>query len=200
MNGSPSQSPTISSQLSHVDCGGCGKMLPLRASDGVETDAIWLCCECRIPYVACCVEDLLEINAASVRLDERYFDVSDQAPISLAERREVALILNRVPKPVASNRRRSQRIAQSIAVPAVDLGQGFSPEGDAYQIMVANLSKEGIGIVHDGPIHAEFLAVELTPSDSDEAPLQVIVHLVQQRQLDPIYYVIGGEFMFRLGI
>lgn len=198
MNGLPSQSPTISSQLPNIDCGGCGTTLPLRSSDGVETDAIWLCCECRIPYVACCVEDLLEINATSIRLDERYFDVSDQAPISLAERREVALILNRVPKPAASNRRRSKRIMQSIAVPAVDLGEGFAPEGDAYQVMVANLSKEGIGIVHDGPIDTEFLAVELTPLK--EAPLQVIVHLVRQRQLDPIYYVIGGEFMFRLGI
>lgn len=188
-------SPAAVSQ--RIVCGNCQKQLPIRMSNGSEAAAIWVCAKCKLPYVACCVEEQMKSDADLVRLDERYFDVSCQPPISLSRRREVASIVNRVPTHVMTEKRRSNRIAQSIAVPAIELGQAFVPRREPYQIMVANLSKEGIGLVHDSPIESKFLAVQLNPTASH--PVQVIVRIAHQRQLDPIYHIIGGEFLHRLG-
>jgi len=63
--------------------------------------------------------------------------------------------------------------------------------------MVANLSKEGVGLVHDGPIDTEHIVIEFSPNS--KSPIQVIVRIVRQRELTPPYYELGGEFVVRLG-
>jgi hypothetical protein len=63
--------------------------------------------------------------------------------------------------------------------------------------VVANLSREGVGLVHPGRIEAEFIAMLL--GAQEESPIQVIVRLVRHLQLEDPYFEIGGEFLLRLG-
>lgn len=189
------QSPV--SPAPQIECGSCERKLPLRMSTGNETAALWFCATCNVPYVACCVEEALKAQALSVRLDGRYFDVSQLPTITPARRQEIARLVNRAPTSAQAEKRRSKRIAKSLVVPAVSLGPGMVPVGDAFQVMVTNISKEGIGLVHDGQIPCQYIAIELRATPDN--PVQMIVRLVRHRQLDAIYYEIGGEFFVRLG-
>ena len=156
-----------------------------------------LCAECSVPFVALCVEDRLSQSAKSVKLDSRYFDTSGLPSISPALRRQVLALAHRAAEAIDEEKRRSTRVSQSLVVPAVKLGPGFVPEGMSFQLMVANLSREGIGLVHNSPIETEYLALEL--ASGKQEPIQVIVRLVRQCELDPPFYEIGGEFYVRLG-
>ena len=150
-----------------------------------------------MPFVALCVADQLPDAAQAVRLDPRYFDTHGQPKISDALRRKVMRRVSRRTDANVEEKRRSRRIAQSLVVPAVELGSDFTPLGDAFQIMVANLSREGIGLVHDAKIEAEYVALELAPQGDE--PIQAIVRVVRQSPLEPPYMEVGGEFFVRLG-
>jgi hypothetical protein len=119
--------------------------------------------------------------------------------ISLAQRQEVAKLAERHADDQQLLRRRTRRVAQSLVVSAVRLGQGFVPQGDAFKIMVCNLSREGIGLVHDESFDVKHIALELSPQSAE--PIQVIVRLIRQQLLDDFspYVEIGGEFHIRLG-
>jgi len=119
--------------------------------------------------------------------------------ISLAQRQEVAKLAERHADDQQLLRRRSRRVAQSLVVSAVRLGQGFVPQGDAFKIMVCNLSREGIGLVHDESFDVKHIALELSPQSAE--PIQVIVRLIRQQLLEDSssYVEIGGEFHIRLG-
>ncbi|MGI9430493.1 MAG: hypothetical protein ACR2NM_17665 [Bythopirellula sp.] len=132
-----------------------------------------------------------------IRLDERSFDVSDEAEISLAARKRAMHLASRPVGNAHREMRRSERIAQSLVVPAIQLSNGLVPIGEPFQIMVANLSGEGVGMVHDEQIDSDYIAIEFQPTS--QSPIQVIVQLVRQRELFPPYYEIGGEFVVRLG-
>ena len=183
--------------MPHIECGNCQRDLPLRLTATGERAAVWLCSECSVPFVALCVEAQLPEGASTVRLDDRYFDTTDLPEIGTSIRRQVASLAQRAAKHAVHEKRRSNRIAQSLVVPAVRLGSGFVPEGMSFQLMVANLSAEGIGLVHNSPIDAKYIALELD-LDGKES-IQVIVRLVRQRLLEPPFHEIGGEFYVRLG-
>lgn len=136
-------------------------------------------------------------NAELIRLDERSFDVSDQLAISLDQRKRAVQLASRPVSHRHLDMRRSERVAQSLVVPATRLSRGFVPVGDPFQLMVANLSVEGVGMVHDAPIDSEFIAVEFSPRS--QSPIQVIVRIVRQRELTAPYFELGGEFLVRLG-
>lgn len=162
-----------------------------------EPAAVWLCAKCKVPFVACCVKEALLKNAQLIRLDERFFDVSEQPAISLSERQQAIKLASRPIGASHSDKRRSERVDQSLVVPAIKLGAGFVPVEEPFQLMIANLSGEGVGLVHDGPIDNEYILIELSPRS--QSPIQVIVRIVRQRELTPPYYELGGEFMVRLG-
>lgn len=84
-----------------------------------------------------------------------------------------------------------------MVVPAVLLSDALVPEGEPFPLMVSNLSKEGVGMIHDDRIDTEYLAIELSPTS--QSPIQVILQVVRQRELTPPYFEIGGEFVVRLG-
>jgi len=190
--------PGISApSLPRIECGSCQKKLPLRLTNINEPATVWRCAKCNVPFVACCVEEVLLKDSQLIRLDERSFDVSGQPRISLSERQRAIQLSSRPVNATILENRRSERIAQSLVVPAVKLGPGFVPVDEPFQIMVANLSREGIGLVHDEAIDTEYLAIEFSPTS--KSPIQVIVHLVRQRELTPPYHELGGEFLTRLG-
>ncbi|MGI9430494.1 MAG: hypothetical protein ACR2NM_17670, partial [Bythopirellula sp.] len=64
-------------------------------------------------------------------------------------------------------------------------------------VMVANVSREGVGLVHNELIDSEFIAMRL-PLD-DEEPIQVVARLVRERALKKPLREFGGEFFVRLG-
>ena len=181
----------------HIECGNCRQSLPLRMTECGERAAVWLCAECSVPFVALCIEDRLPGNANSVRLDARYFDTTGLPSISPVIHRHVLALANRKTSSVAQEKRRSTRKAQSLVVPAVCLGPGFVPEGMSFRLIVANLSCEGIGLIHNACIGSEYIALEL--GTGIEEPIQVIVQIVRQRRLDPPFYEIGGIFYVRMG-
>ena len=194
----PASDQSVSApSLPQIECGSCQQKLPLRLTTNSEPAAVWRCAKCDVPFVACCVRQALLENAQLIRLDERSFDVSDQPAISLTERKRAIQLASRPVSAVHREMRRSERVAQSLVVPAIRLNNGFVPMGGSFQVMVANLSGEGVGLVHDGPIDSDYIAIEFSPTS--QSPIQVVVQLVRQRELTPPYYELGGEFVVRLG-
>lgn len=183
--------------FAEIECGGCQHRLPLRLSRYGEPVVVWLCAKCSVPFVAQCLVDRLPAEANTVRLDERYFDTRMLPSISAELKREVAQLASRGrPKPSAE-KRRSLRVPQEMVVPAVVLSDDFVPVGDSFQVVVANLSLEGIGLLHEGRIDAEYVVLQLTPCG--KAQIQVVVRLVRSLALGSSIYEIGGEFYVRLG-
>jgi hypothetical protein len=192
--------PTLHHQTStaaQIECGCCLQKLPLRLTANNEQATVWLCANCNVPFVACCVKEELFQHGQRVRLDERFFDIRDQPLISVATRRQALQLASRVTGSKHLEMRRSQRNAVSLAAPAIALSPSLTPTGNPFQIMVANLSREGIGLIHDEQIDTKYLALELAPRS--DSPIQVIVEVVRQRELVPPFFEYGGVFRARLG-
>ena len=187
----------LSNAPAEVECGHCREHLPLRMSQQGERGAVWLCAECSVPFVSLCIKDRLSYDGRSVKLDERYFDTEGLPPISPKLRKEVARLAERAEAAMSENLRRSERKNQSLVVPAVKLDASLNPFGRSFQVMVANVSREGACIVHNAPIESEYVALKL-PVD-DEEPVQVMARLVRQRELKKPLREFGAEFYVRLG-
>ncbi|MGI9430065.1 MAG: PilZ domain-containing protein [Bythopirellula sp.] len=180
-----------------IQCGHCTGKLPLRMSQQGERGVVWLCAECSVPFVSLCIKDRLPDDGRTVKLDDRYFDTDGLPPISAKLRREVMKLAERAAAVIADNQRRSERVTHSLVVPAVKLDAGLNPVGQTFQVMVANVSREGVGLVHNELIDSEFIAMRL-PLD-DEEPIQVVARLVRERELKKPLREFGGEFFVRLG-
>ena len=196
----PTSATTIKSTVvqSQIQCSSCNHKLPLRLTNPGENAALWKCSECQTPLVAYGIEEMLPKSAKSIRLDEHYFDVGKLPEIDINQRQEVANLAHRVVCTEFLQMRRSKRKAQCLVVPAIALEDGFVPENEPFKIMVANLSREGIGLVHTETFEAAYIAIELSPQSAN--PIQVIVKLVRQVPIEGSpYFEIGGEFYARLG-
>jgi hypothetical protein len=166
-------------------------------TDVGEHAARWQCARCGLPFAAICSGEQLAEFSSLVRLDDIYFDTNGLPDITSAQRAVVSRIAAKSRREVDRERRRSRRVSQSLVVPAVALGSNLNPIGSPMQLMVANISPEGIGLVHSRPITRELIVVELMPVD--RAPVQVIVKLVWCRPLQGHLYESGGRFVIRLG-
>ncbi len=180
-----------------VECGQCWGQLPLRMSQLGEHGAVWLCAECRVPYVSLCLREQLHSLGAMVRLDERYFDTDGLPPISNKLRREVARLAERSNTGADNENRGSERVSHSLVIPAVKLNASLNPMGNTFQVMVANVSREGLDMVCQGRIDSEYVALKL-PLDEEE-PVQVVVRLIREQELHSSLREFGGEFFVRLG-
>ena len=189
--------PQIAEVSPEIQCGHCAENLPLRMSQKGERGVVWLCAECSVPFVSLCIKDRLPNDARAVKLDDRYFDTDGLPPISRKLRREVMKLAERAAAAIENNKRRSERTPHSLVVPAVKLDAGLNPVGQTFQVMVANVSREGVGIVHNERIDAQYIALRL-PLD-DEEPIQVVARLVRERELKKPLREFGGEFFVRLG-
>ncbi len=181
-----------------IQCRQCARKLPLRlTSRSEQIAAVWKCATCNVPVVGYCEKALLQRNSHTVLLDDRYFDVSGVPEIDLEQRQAVAQMDQRKNTSHQVQRRRSERVPQSLVALAICLTPEFMPFGEPFQVMVANLSREGIGLVNRGRIKSDFIAMVLTPQP--KKPIQVIVRIVRHLQLKGLYYEVGGEFHLRLG-
>ena len=181
-----------------VECRTCQRTLPLRSTKPGEHAALWVCTLCKAPTVAFGIDEELIRYSQEVKFDDSYFDLSGAPSISREQIHEAARIAHRFVTPEQLQMRRSKRIVQSLQVPLVVLGPGFTPLGRAFRTLVANLSKEGIGLVHDEWIDAQYVAAQLSPPNA--RPIQVIIQIRRQEPLEGSKYVeIGGEFYLRLG-
>ncbi len=182
----------------YIQCPQCEQMLPLRITGRSEqVAATWKCATCNVPVVGFCEKALLQRNSHTVLFDDRYFDVSDVPEIDLEQRQAVAQMAQRKATDDQAGRRQSQRVALSLVAPAVCLTPDLMPFEAPFQVMVANLSREGIGLVNRGRIKSDFIAMLLTPQP--EKTIQSIVRIVRHLRLEDPYYEVGGEFHLRLG-
>ena len=193
----PSVENPDSAPQPQIECGNCAHSLPLRMSGKSELPAVWLCAHCKMPYSAICLKDQLSKKANNIQLDQRYFNISGFQPISSWQREKITKLVNRPTSSVIREKRQSARMDQSLLVPGVTLNRDLNPLGVPIQLLVVNLSKKGIGLVACCPIYASYLALDLSTNDSQ--PIQVIVHIVRERLLDPPFREYGGEFVARLG-
>ena len=194
----PSVGNILTPKTPFVQCPQCEQKLPLRTTGPErESSAVWRCSACHEPAVGYCEQALLMRNPQSILLDDRYFDVSGQPKIDAEERRKACELTNRAATAKQLERRRSARVSQSLVAPAVALSSNLMPHGTPFWAIVANLSCEGVGLVHLGRIESEFIAMQL--GSQEDSPIQVIVRLVRHLQLEEPYFEIGGEFFLRLG-
>ncbi len=159
---------------------------------------MWLCAECGFRIAATCIEEQVAALANRVRLDERYFDLAEAMPIDETVRQQAINLSNRRAADSAGHdKRRSERVSRSLVAPAIRISEALTPIGKPFRIMVANISREGIGLVHSDRIYPERIAIELPSSNED--PMQLIARIVRDRPLTYPFYELGGEFVLRLG-
>lgn len=189
----------LSPKSPFLQCHQCEQKLPLRSTGSSEQMvAAWKCAKCNVLIVGFCEKTLLLRNSHTVLLDDRYFDLSGLPEIDFEQqRRLVAKMTQKKPGAYQTERRRSKRVAQSLVAPAIRLTPELMPFDAPFQVMVANLSREGVGFVNRGRIKSDFIAMLLTPQP--EKTNQVIVRIVWQLKLEGPYFEVGGEFHLRLG-
>lgn len=180
-----------------IECGKCTRKLPLRMTSSNHNAAVWECAKCNLPYIATFVVDSLGDYASWVKLDERYFDISLAPGIPLEQRREVSRVATRRAASFILEKRRSQRIPRSLVLPAIEMDDSLCPIGKPFPIMAANLSREGVGLVHTSRLNHRLIALEFT-SSADEK-IQVVTQVVRQEDIGTQFVEIGGEFVARLG-
>jgi hypothetical protein len=198
MHNHPATKNLSAAQQPQIECGNCAHALPLRLSGEGELPAVWLCAYCKMPYSAICLKDQLSTISNNIQLDQRYFNTRGFQPVSSLQRQKITNIVNRQSRVINLEKRRSARIDQSLLVSGITLNGDLNPLGVPIQLMVVNLSKEGVGLVTCCPIYASHLALELAPNDNQQ--IQVIVRVVRERLLDPPFREYGAEFIARLGM
>lgn len=191
------QEQLVTKALPHIECGNCCHALPLRLSDKDEHLAVWRCAHCNMSFSAVCLKDQLVAMSNTVRLDKRYFNTSGIPPISRKQQQEAAQFAKHPAEIAHKERRRSNRVKQSLPVSGISLTPDLNPIGQPLQTMVVDISHEGIGLIATSPIFANHIALQLSPSGTEL--IQVIVRLVREVELTPQYYEYGGEFVVRLG-
>jgi len=181
-----------------IQCRQCARKMPLRlTSRSEQMAAVWKCATCSAQVVGYCEKALLLRNSLTVLLDDRYFNVNNVPEIDFEQRHVVAQMPQKKPTAYQAERRRSPRVPQLLVAPAICLTPELMPYGTPFQVMVTDLSREGVGLVNRGRIKSDFIAMLLTPRL--ERTIQVFVRIVRHVHLKDTYYVVGGEFHLRLG-
>ena len=81
--------------------------------------------------------------------------------------------------------------------PAVILDSRFHPAIEPFDVIVTDVSQEGIGIMHPDLIDGDRIALEFNHGRPNA--IQVVVKLVHDQPVDQDFYEIGGQFFVRLG-
>jgi hypothetical protein len=97
------------------------------------------------------------------------------------------------------DQRRTARylVAETVLVRPVDLE--FCPVGPPFLVVLRDLSKKGLGLVHTAPIVTRYLAAALkTADESDGDYLTIVGEVIRCRQINESMYDIGCRFLTRL--
>lgn len=187
-------SPSTSGGLCHT----CDTCLPLGMPLADREETIWLCAKCGFPLAARCLDNELVDLADRIRLHRSNFDTNELPPISSTLRRQIVSMTGLDPPAEFSECRRSPRFPKSVVVPAIRIGDDGNPKGQPLNVLVVNLSAEGVGLVHSDRFIEKRLAIEF-PSTGEEYPIQMVVRIVRHRSLTYPFFEVGGEFLLRLG-
>ena len=184
--------------LRRCQCSSCHVDLPIRLSQSGEEAALWRCAKCSAPFMALAIAEELVEHARRVTIDASHFDVSALLPAS-EELKTLVVSLGEQPESaVAHDRRRSRRLPRAIEAAGVLLDEGLTPIGDPLQLMVADVSREGIGFIHSRPLGSKNIAIQLPLPDAPD--VQLLVRVVRNYVIDRHWVKIGGEFTARLGM
>ncbi len=184
------------SSLPQIDCVNCVKSLPLRISRDLEQSSVWICAGCGVSFVGLAHPEL-EHQGRLVRLHDQYFDDREVPDIPLHIRRHIASQATRSLLPPHLEKRRSERIYNSMMIQAVEMDRNFLLQGPAMKVILTNISREGVGLAIPNAITHAFLAIKF-PVTSGSA-IQAIVRVCRQRELSSPFFEVGCEFVTRLG-
>ena len=180
-----------------IGCPSCREDLPVRLTRTGESAALWKCASCNYPIAGVCVPPLFAQLCGRVVLSETYFDTSAAEPISQAMRHAALQLAQRTQSMPQHAARRSSREAKIKVVQAVSLSSGLNPIGDSLNVMMANVARDGIGLVHTQELMHRYLALQLPPVGDKR--IQVILELIRQHPIQGGFVEIGGQLVFRLG-
>jgi hypothetical protein len=188
---------TATTSSTKIDCVNCIKSLPLTMSRAMEESSVWLCAGCGMSFVGLADTELLQEQGRLVRLHEQYFDVSYVPDIPKSIRRHIASQATRSLLPAHLEKRRSERIYNSMVIQAVEMDQSFVVRGKPMKVILTDISREGVGLAIPQPIDNDLLAIKF-PITSGNA-IQAIVRVNRQRELSHPFVEVGCEFVTRLG-
>ncbi len=183
--------------LAQIECVNCVKTLPLRISRDLENSSVWICAGCGVSFVGLPHAEQIERQGRLVRLHDQYFDDGDIPDIPLHIRRHIASLSTRSSLPAHLEKRRSERVYNSMVIQAVEMDEDFVLQGKALKVILTDISREGVGLaIPDVPSHV-YLAIKFPVTMGSS--IQAIVRIVRQRELSPPFVEFSCEFVTRLG-
>lgn len=180
-----------------IECVNCVKSLPLRLSRELDQSSVWICAGCGVSFVGLADPELLERQGRLVRLHDQYFDDTEIPDIPMHIRRHIASLATRSTLPAHLEKRRSERVYNSMVIQAVEMDNDFVLQGQAMKIILTDISREGVGLAIPQPLQHELLAIKFPISSGSS--IQAIVRATRQRELSPPFLEIGCEYVTRLG-
>jgi ribosomal protein L37AE/L43A len=180
-----------------IECVNCIKTLPLRISRDLDQASVWICAGCGVSFVGLADRELVERNGRLVRLHDQYFDDSECPDIPMHIRRHIASLATRSLLPAHLEKRRSERVYNSMVIQAVELDEDFILRGPAKKVVLTDICREGIGLAIAQEFTHKYLAIKF-PVTLGSA-IQAIVYVARQRDLSPPFIEYGCEFLTRLG-
>ena len=167
-----------------LPCVGCPSHLPLRPVVEGERGFRWECCGCGAQVVGVMIETDDEAAKARVRLVGLQVDG------------------NRLPQPADGVQDVARQYEQggmarrsvAIAVTALALNADMHPVGEPFRMMTRDISKSGIGLLHDKEISAPYLAIQLPGLKN--GLVQIVAKVVRCHPMGSVYDV-GAQFIGR---
>lgn len=94
-----------------------------------------------------------------------------------------------------SERRSHPRFVYGMAIDARNVDDDFRPFGDVFQVVMRDVSEEGIGLFYSEPVFNRFLRLELPiPGDQPET-LCSIIEVLRCKPMVSGIFDIGGKFV-----
>jgi ribosomal protein L37AE/L43A len=183
--------------LTQIECVNCVKTLPLRISRDLEHSSVWICAGCGVSFVGLAHAELLERQGRLLRLHDQYFDDSEVPEIPMHIRRHIASLSTRSLLPAHLEKRRSDRLYNSMVIQAVEMDEEFVLHGNAMKVILTDISREGVGLAIPHALIHNYLAIKFPVTSGSS--IQAIVRVARQRELSPPFIEIGTEFVTRLG-
>jgi hypothetical protein len=183
--------------LRRIQCVNCVKTLPLAIAQDLDQSAIWICAGCGVSFVGLPDVELLERQGRLVRLHDQYFDDSECPDIPLTIRRHIASLATRSALPAHLEKRRSERIYNSMIIQAVEMDDNFILHGSAKKVILTDISRDGVGLAFGQELSCRNFAIKITITTGSS--IQAIVRVLRQRDLSPPFVEYGCEFVTRLG-
>jgi len=175
-------------------CASCGLVLPLRRPGPGREGRNWTCTGCGAGYCAvlaerCSAKVVQHVRPAGIRFDKSNLRQPTEAIAKFIRKR----LDDRSYE--GHERRRAERyciVAPAVAMPMDEMVQ---PAGEAFMVVMKDISTSGIALVSTRAVNTKFLALELCAA-SDEN-MQLLVHVLRCRIIHR-FYEIAGQFLTRM--